>query len=36
MLIKRDIDAFLSFTNAYPSAETFGVSPDNVFEFLIG
>ena len=25
-----------TFTNAYPSAETFGVSPDNVFEFLMG
>ena len=25
-----------TFTNAYPSAETFGISPDNVFEFLVG
>ena len=24
-----------TFTNAYPSAATFGVSPDNVFEFLM-
>lgn len=25
-----------TFTNAYPSAKTFGISPDNVFEFLVG